>query len=77
MSEMVERVAETIWRADPSHTPMKWSECVEEFREVKRKQARAAIEAMRELSDNVHKAMCDAHNSPAAMWNAAIDEMLK
>lgn len=56
MSEMVERVAEAIWRADPASVPMKWSDCVEEFRAVKRMQARAAITAMSEPSKAMWRA---------------------
>lgn len=38
--------------------------------------ASRAIEAMREPTNEVHKAMCAAHNSPAAIWMAGIDAAL-
>ena len=35
--------------------------------------SKAVAKAMREPTNVMHKAMCDAYNSPAAIWLAGID----
>lgn len=66
MSEMVERVARAIWEAEcnPDNDDLQaWQACV----------ARAAIEAMREITPD----MLYAANIMPDEWSRAIDEALK
>ena len=41
-----------------------------------RDMARAAIEAMREPTNEMHKAMCECYNSPASIWVTGINTAL-
>lgn len=71
MSEMVERVAQAIFPAFDHIADVEYRKVIAGC------WARAAIEAMREPTNDVHKAMCAAYNSPASIWVAGIDAALK
>lgn len=81
MSEMEERIARAIWDAQyPEGTSWgDWAEHTrrnpESFdgRDTSRQLARAAIEAMREPTED----MLLAGNVPEHVWHAMIDEALK
>ena len=79
MSEMVDRVAKALsdqMEADmPSFTVMSWDKCTDQAREVFRKRARAAIEAMREPTERMSDCI-SSYDNPT-IWQAMIDEALK
>lgn len=80
MNEKIEEAAEALWRAEPAHTPMRWSDCVEEFREIKRRQARAVMLAMREPTKGMVVAADPdglVETDFAFHWQAMIDEALR
>ena len=69
MSEMVERVAKAIAEADGDHTVM----------DHHRRRSRAAIEAMREPTEEMKLAPPDVNFSPSEaeyVWQAMIDAAL-
>lgn len=71
MSEMVERVARAIFAAKPqTHTT--WEQCDWAYRTMKLKEARAAIEAMRDLPADM-----PFPDAVKQYWQAVIDEALK
>ena len=73
MSEMVDRVARALIDADPHIHGYH-----ETHMEIKRPAARAAIEAMRQFTQEMAIAAIDErHEGMADMWNAVIDEALK
>jgi hypothetical protein len=84
MSEMVERVARTIWdewslwgspirEAKPN-----WADLTADQQGIGRRIARAAIEAMREPSPAMHRAGAASVGSAAGrVWHAMIDTALK
>jgi hypothetical protein len=91
MSEMVERVARAIANADDGtmiDPKIGWNDCDASMREDYRKEARAAIEAMREPTANMKDAVesnfdiqcelddCNAHDIPYRSWGLMIDAAL-
>ena len=79
MSEMVERVAKELARVRQAAN---WGELAEKGREFWRKDARAAIAAMREpteamLSPPVAQRSWWEDMTPLTVWQAMIDEALE
>lgn len=97
MSEMIERVAKTMWERTRWHPDMPgfahehswadaWPPGYESFRGLILTQARAAIEGMREPTDDMvhsgHLAMCLVENEPCVdacrrMWREMVDDALE
>lgn len=91
MSEMVERVAKAILRniyESGGHQPPTWEQADKWQRAAMVGNARAAIEAMRETSAEVHRAghsplvpyfveEADAYGFSQRVWEAMIDAALK
>jgi hypothetical protein len=91
MSEMIERVAMGIHAQRANSRLTKWEDCSEEYRNGTRRDARAAIEAMREPTDEMQSAgYLNAEHSieavgdlapapesqPRLIWQAMIDAAL-
>lgn len=82
MTEMIERVARAIFAAK-SQTHTTWEQCDWGYRTMKMKEARAAIEALREPTEGMVKAADrrnddnDDEEATLANWQAMIDEALK
>jgi hypothetical protein len=75
MSEMIERVARALCSLDWGSLPEGGGPVFE----IYFRQARAAIEAMREPTEGMVLAAirADADDMPFAQWRAMIDEVLK
>jgi hypothetical protein len=82
MNETVERVARALWDAAGSPDEESWDATMEQFRAIYRRQARAAIAAMREpteeMADAGTKVMATQHQRRWSLpiWRAMIDEAL-
>lgn len=77
MSEMVERVARVLYERNPI-AGISWDAVREEWRELARGHARAAIAAMRIPTDRMMIEFCHASNADThASWEAMIDEALR
>lgn len=83
MSEMIERVARAIHRTEGPWSDVPWDDLPESAKSASRRQARAAIEAMREPTlDMIHCSPVTADNfvpypeTCAVTWRAMIDEAL-
>lgn len=84
MSEMVERVARALYHAHSRNKP--YDILQPEFQRQYEKQARAAIEAMREPTEAMKNAMCEAGpdtnsgefswDDAATVWTSGIDAAL-
>jgi hypothetical protein len=75
MSELVERVAKALYEDMFPHRAGYYG--CEATRLSFEGHARAAIEAMREPTNEMHRAGDRAYQSPAAIWIAMIDEALR
>jgi hypothetical protein len=69
MNDMIERVAMAL-------DPICFKSGYKEGQEDARIMARAAIEAMLEPTNQMHKAMCECYNSPACIWMTGIKQAL-
>ena len=82
-NQMVERVAEAIWLAHPMAwegdgvTPASWEFGCRAYADDYRKAARAAIQAMRESTQEMRDAGFEAGDIEDLVWVAMIDEALK
>ena len=78
MSEMIERVAEAIHGYRDK--PIPWDRCVPTYQVELRKQAKAAIEAMREPTKAIANAMLECEDGERTVqeaWSYLIDVALK
>ena len=82
MSEMIERVAIAIHNYRPKHKTLHWSNCVDSYKSELRLQAKSAIEAMREPTQNMvdrgETAFFDSGTFEVEDgWKRMIDDALK
>jgi hypothetical protein len=83
--DMVERVAEALHKSDDARSNARfrvsWKDCLPAYQEMIRADAIAAIEAIREPTDEMVKAGAEAsgdwESCTRDAWHAAIDSILK
>jgi hypothetical protein len=78
MNEMIERVAKALWLDYWDGDACAWEDAEESARETSRSLARAAIEAMREPTEDMIEAGRSENfgNYPNQAWHAMIDQAL-
>lgn len=79
MTEMIERVAAAIYAVQPhlnTGKPVPWLELIGPLREKSIELARAAIEAMREPTDEMADAVDETDTGIESAWRCMIDAAL-